>query len=408
MPIYSVSMRPFQFSLTSSTGGSLRLSVSRWRVTRSTVTTIGLGAAGGAAACLLVQKSYKQLAQDGQRIKIPRGAADAVAGAVGELAQIAVLYPLDTVKVRCQATGTSARDVVRKLLAKGSFLTVTRQLYAGIFGAALCSLAVGSLHWSTYCTAKRLTAQALLPLEPTATSSSTPTDTAAAPLPTRHITNLVASISSALVTALIEAPTELFRHNAQAGLMAPNFLREMTRVASRGGPSALYRGFLPYCFESWPYDVTELVTYGSLKDLKNDFLRSSHTASWLVSSLPQGAWDLAIGAGAGFAAVLLSMPFDCVKTYMQTHGSELHGHGVVGITREFFATGRRMVAKSGPGALYVGVVPRLLQQVPACMLCWWAIEACARALEPFVEQSGSSEQGGLHGHQHQQAATAHA
>jgi hypothetical protein len=38
-----------------------------------------------------------------------------------------------------------------------------------------------------------------------------------------------------------------------------------------------------------------------------------------AAAVPEHVWDLAIGAAAGAAAVLVSMPFDCVKTYMQTH-----------------------------------------------------------------------------------------
>ncbi len=37
------------------------------------------------------------------------------------------------------------------------------------------------------------------------------------------------------------------------------------------------------------------------------------------------AWDLTTGAAAGAVAVLISMPFDCIKTYMQTHGTDLTG-----------------------------------------------------------------------------------
>ncbi len=51
---------------------------------------------------------------------------------------------------------------------------------------------------------------------------------------------------------------------------------------------------------------------------------------------------------------------------------------------EFFRTGSRMVAQHGPGALWVGVVPRLAQQVPSCTICWWAVEACQQALKPWT------------------------
>jgi Mitochondrial carrier protein len=50
-------------------------------------------------------------------------------------------------------------------------------------------------------------------------------------------------------------------------------------------------------------------------------------------------YDLAIGAAAGVASVLVSMPFDVIKTYMQTHGSEAAAAGVGGQVAAFWATG---------------------------------------------------------------------
>jgi hypothetical protein len=44
-----------------------------------------------------------------------------------------------------------------------------------------------------------------------------------------------------------------------------------------------------------------------------------------------------------------------------------------------------MVAVGGPGALFVGMVPRLVQQVPSTTICWWAIERCRDALEPYTK-----------------------
>jgi solute carrier family 25 protein 39/40 len=42
-------------------------------------------------------------------------------------------------------------------------------------------------------------------------------------------------------------------------------------------------------------------------------------------------WDIVNGAAAGTAAVVISMPLDVIKTYMQTtHASQLTGKGVVG------------------------------------------------------------------------------
>lgn len=44
-----------------------------------------------------------------------------------------------------------------------------------------------------------------------------------------------------------------------------------------------------------------------------------------------------------------------------------------------------MVAAKGPGALFVGMVPRLCQQVPSTTICWWAIERTRDMLEPYTK-----------------------
>jgi hypothetical protein len=62
--------------------------------------------------------------------------------------------------------------------------------------------------------------------------------------------------------------------------------------------------------------------------------------------------------------VLVSMPFDVVKTYMQTHGTGMAAAGLRESVAAFWSTGSSMVAKRGPGALFVGLAPRLAHQVP--------------------------------------------
>lgn len=69
--------------------------------------------------------------------------------------------------------------------------------------------------------------------------------------------NILSAVITAAITALVEAPLETFRHNSQAGTICGNFVLEMIRVARRSGPRALYCGLLPYCAESWPYDISE-------------------------------------------------------------------------------------------------------------------------------------------------------
>jgi hypothetical protein len=77
--------------------------------------------------------------------------------------------------------------------------------------------------------------------------------------------NMWSAAITAAVTALVEAPLELFRHNSQAGQLQGNFVRAMWRTLRRSGPRSLYFGFMPYLFESLPYDFSELLVVGAGK-----------------------------------------------------------------------------------------------------------------------------------------------
>lgn len=79
----------------------------------------------------------------------------------------------------------------------------------------------------------------------------------------------------------------------------------------------MYWGFLPHCFEAWPHDISELLLYGFLKDRISHLAISPLPSSNFLSGVPIGVWDMANGAVSGGFAAMVSMPFDCVKTYMQ-------------------------------------------------------------------------------------------
>ena len=68
------------------------------------------------------------------------------------------------------------------------------------------------------------------------------------------------------------------------------------------------------------------------------------------------------GGAAGAAAVLASMPADCIKTVLELDPTPEPAGLVAGGFR-FLATGRAMVAQGGPGALFVGMAPRLAEKV---------------------------------------------
>ncbi|GLC45973.1 hypothetical protein PLESTM_001808700 [Pleodorina starrii] len=93
--------------------------------------------------------------QQTQKFYLPQPVVDAICGAVGEVSQIVLLYPLETIKVRCQADGISAAAVISSMTRNGWGPQFVQQLYSGLGSAAAFSVVVGAIHWLTFCAAKR-------------------------------------------------------------------------------------------------------------------------------------------------------------------------------------------------------------------------------------------------------------
>ena len=75
------------------------------------------------------------------------------------------------------------------------------------------------------------------------------------------------------------------------------------------------------------------------------------------------------GACAGAAAVLASMPADCVKMRIELSGVTPRA-GVLPSLALFMGTARAMVRQGGLGALFVGMGPRLADKVPGTVVYW--------------------------------------
>ncbi len=336
--------------------------------------------------------------------------------------------PLFSAQVRCQASGETAVVVVRRLLRRGFNLQLLKKLYAGALGAAACAVVVGAVHFASYEGSRKAFLKLLAPngkpgprtsnssgssccvdagaagsaagdathvhnatcaaaglgAEPALSSSSISGTLSGDPNVThgssawrRTAATFAAAFFAAVATALVESPVELFRHNAQAGLVQPNFLREMVSTVRREGVGGLYWGFLPHCFEAWPHDMAELATYGTMREYQDSVQRQYGSRRQgaggsgpggegaegcaaggkgpapLLAGLSHEVWDLATGAASGAAAVVVSMPFDTVKTYLQVgRQGWLGSAGAVGRISQC-----RGCASSRPAVLKAGCPP---------------------------------------------------
>jgi solute carrier family 25 S-adenosylmethionine transporter 26 len=357
------------------------------------------------------------------RPKMHHLAVDAICGAVGEVAGLVALYPLDTIKVKCQAANIGAGQALRETFALGPSNAI-RTLYAGMGSTALGAAAIGSLYLLTFYAAKR--AGTTIESKVAKTSGKTTGTTSSGDEATTSASPLVASAAGAaasIVGSILEAPIEAFKVRAQAGAGGSgSMLGSMATLVVTQGFAPLYCSFLPFLLKSIPHDVAELFTYSQINELAvassstataseltiestsatiegqsivvdgqvatngshNKTTALASTAGAMLSSLPIEARDMLIGAASGAAAAIASMPFDVTFTRMNLGtcalptGAVSSRHGLA----SFAATVRLIVAQGGgPHALFAGVVPRLLQTVPAGMVYWAAVEATRRALE---------------------------
>lgn len=187
-----------------------------------------------------------------------------------------------------------------------------------------------------------------------------------------------AGAAASIVGSLIEAPVEARKIQAQVGNVGG------TR---HYGISLLYASFVPFLLKAVPNDVSELFTYSQLHDaLTNGSVRCMGID--IAASVPVGFQDMVIGAAAGAAATIASMPFDATFTKMNLGAACLvsqAGGRPIGIGERmasFYDTARTITAQGGGmRALFVGVLPRLMQTIPAGMIYWMAVEATRRTLE---------------------------
>ena len=148
-------------------------------------------------------------------------------------------------------------------------------------------------------------------------------------------------------------------------MISGNIFREMAMAVRTSGPTALWYGFAPFLLEAFPYDVSELGTYSQLRELHNEASRPTSRFHGAVTALPSSAWDAAIGACAGGAAAVISMPCDPVKTYLQTHAAGKLKLGTSAQLALFISTGEEAPSEEFSGRGPVIVIPATFLKPPS-------------------------------------------
>eukprot|EP01047_Picozoa_sp_COSAG01_P026019 COSAG01_NODE_1662_length_9555_cov_32.392718_3_plen_287_part_00 len=245
-------------------------------------------------------------------------AAGGVAGTVVDIS----LYPLDTIKTRCQSASGFSR-------AGGM-----RGMYRGVGTAVLGSFPASALFFATY---------------EAATVS-------AGEYRSGPVAHMLAGSLAEAVACLIRVPTENVKQKLQAGLY-PSALRCARGIASGSGGggrglAGFYSGYLATVMRSVPFSAIQFTLYERLKAAWSD-RHGGGPVNMTAAAL--------CGSVAGGVSGLVTTPLDVTKTRLML------GADASGVSYEqdrVLRTMHRIYADEGVGAFCSGVGPRV---------CWIAM-----------------------------------
>lgn len=325
--------------------------------------------------------------------RLSETAVDLLCGAAAEAAQLAALYPLDTIKVRCQLSRRHPVGEMKALLAAGGPRALLRALYAGCAPAALGATLFGGLYMLSYKAIYRRNLRLL-----GAEGDTSMEDGSAGP--SLVALSGVAAVSAMLAncaTAVVEVPLDSARQRLQAGV-AQGSMASLMRASAAAGPRVLYAGFAPFLLRTIPMDALQFCVYEALQSIRERHLAADASAS-SDEPLTEALADMMLGGIAGGVSAFLTMPLDCVKTHINCGP---RGASVVGVAKQIWAV-------SGPRGFFAGTssrcgacpcrcgavltvsLLRLLERVPSCAVYWLAAEATRRLLTPAELEQKSAE-----------------
>lgn len=255
-------------------------------------------------------------------------AHDVVAGAVARAASQSTIHPLDTMKVRMQASSSTAKTKVRapkvgtKSVRLEHGLTEVRGLYKGVLGAASGAGIIIGTYFAFYSTTKRFLRK-----------NTEMHEGASA---------FVAGATAALGSSVVKVPLAVCIRSVQAGVYK-NVFHAGKSIVNAAGVRGLFTGFLPTVLEDVPDMAVKFAVYESLRKLHIS-MREGRPANI--------AEDLIMGGVAGAAAAAATTPLDVVKTVMMCTAS----------SRPTLIGAAKSVTREGKGIkpFFRGVGPRAL------------------------------------------------
>ncbi|KAL6274016.1 hypothetical protein ACE6H2_024708 [Prunus campanulata] len=293
----------------------------------------------------------------------------ATAGAVAGFATVAVMHPLDVVRTRFQVHDGRVSNLPTYKNTAHAIFTIARLerlggLYAGFSPAVLGSTVSWGLYFFFYGRAKqRYSKNRDEQLSPGLHLASAAEAGALVSLCTNPIW---------LVKTRLQLQTPLHQTQPYSG-----FYDALRTIVREEGWAALYKGLLPSLFLV-SHGAIQFTAYEELRKVVVDFKsKKSRRHSGSVDSVLNSVDYAALGASSKVAAVLLSYPFQVMRSRLQQRPSS------EGIPRymDSWHVIRETVRFEGVRGFYKGITPNLLKNVPAASITFIVYENVLKFLK---------------------------
>lgn len=261
----------------------------------------------------------------------------AVAGTTVDL----ILYPLDTVKTRLQATAGAKLSV-----------ETFQGLFNGVAPAIAASAPCAAVFFGAYDSFKRVLTDKL------------PDDYAS-------VAHAGAAAGADLAQSVVRVPFEVVKQRVQAGVDASG-RAALASVMKTQGPRGLYRGWGALAMRDLPFDIIEFPLY--------EWFKSEWTKAKGEKLAP---WQGSLcGSVAGGIAAGLTTPLDVVKTRLMTQSPGQYA-GIGSCLQS-------ILKEEGAGALFAGAGPRMTSIAFGGAIFFGAYETAKAVISVKMEERATS------------------
>lgn len=186
--------------------------------------------------------------------------------------------------------------------------------------------------------------------------------------------DLLAGAGGALAASVIRVPQEVLKQRIQADIY-PNIFVALPTVLREEGIGGLYKGYFATISRDVPWNALSFLFHAQFKRVFARFKKR----------VPTNRENLFLAGAGGTLAAVIMTPVDVVKTRLMTQriSDAVQYKGII-------PTLQKILAEEGPGALFKGVVPRVMFLAPLAAITLSLYEGISRFLIQRKQQYRTS------------------